>query len=189
MFRLRFAMLTASALALAISTAGAQGLRTEIPPGQMPPAGLCRVWIDGVPSGRQPRATDCASARAHAPANSRIIYGGESQGRVSLDPRAGTLQGRYDPRADPRSPSYDPRYDPNSRQFDPRYGTNNDNNNGAYDPRYGTNGRNGNFDPRHSDKDREKWERKREKEHEKEARKEEKRWNKHRNHDSDRDDR
>src|SRR5665647_1090448 len=147
MFTLRFAILAGSALALATTTAGAQGRRTGIPSGQMPSAGLCRVWIDGVPPGRQPRPTDCATARAHAPANSRVIYGSQSQGRVSLDPRAGTMNGRYDPRADPRSPAYDPRYDRNSTRYDPRYGTNG--NNGTYDPRYGTNGNNGTYDPRY----------------------------------------
>ena len=178
MFTLRFAILAGSALALATTTAGAQGRRTGIPPGQMPPAGLCRVWIDGVPPGRQPRPTDCATARAHAPANSRVIYGSQSQGRVSLDPRAGTMNGRYDPRADPRSPAYDPRYDRNSTRYDPRYGTNG--NNGTYNPRYGTNGNNdsrygtngnnGNYDSRYNNK--------REKERVKTERKNDKRWNK-----------
>lgn len=178
MFTLRFAILAGSALALATTTAGAQGRRTGIPPGQMPPAGLCRVWIDGVLPGRQPRPTDCATARAHAPANSRVIYGSQSQGRVSLDQRAGTMNGRYDPRADPRSPAYDPRYDRNSTRYDPRYGTNG--NNGTYDPRYGnngnndsrygTNGNNGNYDSRYNNK--------REKEREKAERKNDKRLNK-----------
>ena len=26
----------------------------HIPPGQLPPAGMCRIWIDGVPPGQQP---------------------------------------------------------------------------------------------------------------------------------------
>jgi len=51
---------------------------SNVPPGQRPPAGMCRVWIDGVSPGRQPRATDCATARANAPANSRIIYGNDT---------------------------------------------------------------------------------------------------------------
>ncbi len=51
---------------------------SNVPPGQRPPAGMCRVWIDGVAPGRQPRATDCATARANAPANSRIIYGSDT---------------------------------------------------------------------------------------------------------------
>ena len=173
MTRLRYAILTGSAIALAATTAGAQGNRVNIPPGQMPLAGLCRVWIDGVPAGRQPRATDCATAQRTAPANSHVIFGG--QGRNNLDTRTGVVNGRHDPRADPRSPQYDPRFDPNSRVYgsnDPRYPGNQ---NGTYDPRYPDN-RNGTYDPRFpnrndgridgrmSEKEREKFEKRREKE-------------------------
>ena len=194
MFRLRYAMLAGSAVALAMTTAGAQGRRNDIPPGQMPPAGLCRVWIDGVPPGRQPRATDCATARAQAPANSRIIYGSQSQGRVHLDPRVGTA-GQYDPRLDPNSPLYDPRYDRNSRVYDPRTDGRYDprasrggNDNGRIDGRNSRNGDGGVFDSRRNDKEREKWERKREKELEKAQRKADKQWKKDGKHDDDRDD-
>ncbi len=51
---------------------------SNVPPGQRPPAGMCRVWVDGVSPGRQPRPTDCATARATAPLNSRIIYGSDA---------------------------------------------------------------------------------------------------------------
>lgn len=50
----------------------------SVPPGQRPPEGMCRVWIEGVPAGRQPRPTDCATARANAPLNSRIIVGNDT---------------------------------------------------------------------------------------------------------------
>jgi hypothetical protein len=46
-----------------------------VPAGQLPPAGMCRIWIDGVPPGRQPRATDCATAERNVPRNGRVIYG------------------------------------------------------------------------------------------------------------------
>jgi len=52
----------------------------HIPPGQLPPRGMCRVWIDGVPPGRQPAVTDCATAermRLQYP-NSRVIYGDQA---------------------------------------------------------------------------------------------------------------
>ena len=49
-----------------------------VPPGQRPPNGMCRVWVEGVPAGRQPRPTDCATARATAPLNSRIIVGADA---------------------------------------------------------------------------------------------------------------
>lgn len=54
----------------------------SIPPGQMPPAGMCRVWIDGLPPGRQPAPTDCATAQANVPPNGRVIYGSGTQGGV-----------------------------------------------------------------------------------------------------------
>lgn len=51
---------------------------SSVPPGQRPPADMCRVWIEGVPAGRQPAVTDCVTARATAPLNSRIIYGSDA---------------------------------------------------------------------------------------------------------------
>jgi hypothetical protein len=53
-----------------------------IPPGQLPPAGMCRVWYDGVPPGRQPRATNCNDAEriASRTNNARVIYGSDAYG-------------------------------------------------------------------------------------------------------------
>ena len=62
-------------------SAQSRGGNQGVPPGQMPPAGMCRVWIDGVAPGRQPRPTDCASARANVPANGRVIYASNSTNR------------------------------------------------------------------------------------------------------------
>jgi hypothetical protein len=53
------------------------GKSGHIPPGQLPPAGMCRVWIDGVPPGQQPAPTDCQTAVATKPANARVIFGGD----------------------------------------------------------------------------------------------------------------
>src|SRR3954470_15954761 len=50
----------------------------HIPPGQRPPAGMCRIWIDGVPPGQQPAPTDCQTAVATKPANARVIWGDQS---------------------------------------------------------------------------------------------------------------
>src|SRR5437763_16715056 len=65
----------------------------HIPPGQLPRAGMCRVWIDGVPPGRQPAATDCGTARAQAAANGgRVIYGSDSRNRdCTYNQSAGTI--------------------------------------------------------------------------------------------------
>jgi hypothetical protein len=128
-----------------IGSVGANGTvypTQNVPPGQVPPAGMCRIWIDGVPPGRQPAPTDCTTAQRNVPANGRVIYG--SQAQPSYPNRtypAGTVRnGRYDPRLDPRSSQYDPRLDPRSSQYDPRY----DPSNRRYDPRYDPN-RNGTY--------------------------------------------
>lgn len=52
-----------------------------VPPGHLPPAGLCRVWYDGVPPGRQPAPTGCNEAEriASRDRNARVIYGNDSR--------------------------------------------------------------------------------------------------------------
>lgn len=72
------------------TTASAQVIvrANAVPPGQRPPAGMCRVWIEGVPAGRQPAVTDCVTARANAPLNSRIIVGSDA-------PFPGRATGRF----------------------------------------------------------------------------------------------
>jgi hypothetical protein len=89
MIRLRHAVLAGSALVIATSAAGAQTRRTAVPvPASMiPSAGLCRVWIEGVAPTRQPAVTDCATARANLRSNSRVIYGGSSNGRYAVATR------------------------------------------------------------------------------------------------------
>lgn len=82
MIRLRLAVLAGSALVLATTAAGAQTRRSAVPSSMLPSAGLCRVWIDGVAPTRQPAVTDCTTARANLRSNSRVIYGGTSNGRV-----------------------------------------------------------------------------------------------------------
>jgi hypothetical protein len=58
---------------------GTQSKKSDhIPPGQLPPAGMCRIWIDGVPPGQQPAPTDCQTAVATKPANARVIWGDQS---------------------------------------------------------------------------------------------------------------
>src|SRR6266852_2781444 len=58
------------------ATQQSQSLREQIvPPGFFPPAGMCRVWINGVPAGQQPAPTDCASAVRNRPANGRVLFG------------------------------------------------------------------------------------------------------------------
>ena len=49
-----------------------------VPPGHRPPAGMCRIWIDGVPAGQQAAPTDCATAVRNRPANGRVVFGDEN---------------------------------------------------------------------------------------------------------------
>ena len=76
-------MIKTIVISLALSAAiaaplSAQGKGTKggkIPPGQRPPAGMCRIWLEGVPPGQQPAPTDCATAVRNRPANGRVIFG------------------------------------------------------------------------------------------------------------------
>ena len=60
-----------------------------IPPGHLPPQGLCRVWYDGVPPGRQPAPTDCYQAErlAARDRNARVIYSSRDAGIYRDDRR------------------------------------------------------------------------------------------------------
>lgn len=71
-----FAVLTIAAPLEAQARGKAHGRSSAgVPPGQLPPAGQCRIWLDGVPPGRQPGVTSCAEARRRVPPNGRVIYG------------------------------------------------------------------------------------------------------------------
>ncbi|HUR88857.1 MAG TPA: hypothetical protein VMZ74_07220 [Ramlibacter sp.] len=68
---------------------GRNGRNQGVPPGQMPPAGMCRVWYDNLPPGRQPRATSCDQAErlASRNRNARVIYGDSNYGNRNNDQR------------------------------------------------------------------------------------------------------
>ena len=86
-----------------------------VPPGHLPPAGMCRIWIDGTPPGLQPPATSCAEAYRRVPTNGRVIHGdaaafpGQGKGRWEHASRGRSEDcreredGEYDRRA-PRQP-------------------------------------------------------------------------------------
>jgi hypothetical protein len=61
---------------------GKSAQKDSIPKSYMPPAKMCRVWIDGVPAAQQPAPTDCPTAIQKKPANGRVIYG-EEKGKPS----------------------------------------------------------------------------------------------------------
>ena len=52
-----------------------RGTADSIPTDYRPPAGMCRVWLDGVPATQQPAPTDCPTATLRKPANGRVVYG------------------------------------------------------------------------------------------------------------------
>ncbi len=59
-------------------SARAQEHGDNIPPGDRPPRGMCRIWINGVPPGQQPAPTDCATAVRRRPPNARVIFGDDT---------------------------------------------------------------------------------------------------------------
>ena len=54
-----------------------QGREQIVPLGFYPPAGMCRIWVNGVPAAQQPAPTDCASAVRNRPANGKVLFGDE----------------------------------------------------------------------------------------------------------------
>jgi hypothetical protein len=56
-----------------------RGYRTlRVPPGHYPPRGACRVWYEGRPPGRQPRATNCERLYGRVPYGAFILYNGNA---------------------------------------------------------------------------------------------------------------
>ena len=59
------------------SSGGQERGTDSIPSQYRPPAGMCRIWINGVRPNQQPAPTDCASAVRNRPPNGRVIFGPE----------------------------------------------------------------------------------------------------------------
>ncbi|MBC7789914.1 MAG: hypothetical protein H7Z74_08200 [Anaerolineae bacterium] len=76
-FQLSSALFGLSALAAFATAADAQrrDRGTDISAEHLPPAGMCRIWINGLAPGLQPSPTDCANAERVVGENGRIIYG------------------------------------------------------------------------------------------------------------------
>ncbi len=63
---------------------------SRMPDSFTPPAGLCRLWISGVPASQQPAPTDCASAIRNRPSNAAVVFGPQLRGEsMELRPFAG----------------------------------------------------------------------------------------------------
>jgi hypothetical protein len=73
--------------------AGGAAPADSIPRAYMPPPGLCRVWVNGVPPRSQPAITDCASAVRNVPPNARVVYGDATASRGKLPPGVVNLTG------------------------------------------------------------------------------------------------
>ena len=55
----------------------------RVPAAYAPPAGLCRLWIEGVPASQQPAPTDCANAIKNRPSNAAVVFGPQRRGESS----------------------------------------------------------------------------------------------------------
>lgn len=58
-----------------------------IPPEYRPPAGMCRIWIEGVQPSQQPAPTDCVTAVRNKPANGTVIFGEDVPKRGNDKPK------------------------------------------------------------------------------------------------------
>ena len=68
--------------------AGAAQAQFFVPPGHLPPPGLCRVWLPDRPPGLQPAPTSCRAAERNAARfGGRVIYGGTGGPLEDIDPR------------------------------------------------------------------------------------------------------
>jgi hypothetical protein len=47
----------------------------RVPPGHLPPKGMCRIWFDNRPPGHQPPPGNCRELRRMVPYNAVLIYG------------------------------------------------------------------------------------------------------------------
>jgi hypothetical protein len=52
-----------------------RGRTSAVAEAHRPPAGMCRIWVDGVPADKQPAPTDCATALKNKPTNGRVVFG------------------------------------------------------------------------------------------------------------------
>ena len=76
---------------LTASVAGAQerARSDSVPRAHFPPAGMCRIWLDGVPAERQSAPTDCVTAVRNRPTNGRVVFGADAKHNARLRPMPG----------------------------------------------------------------------------------------------------
>ncbi|HEU4631415.1 MAG TPA: hypothetical protein VFS08_16805, partial [Gemmatimonadaceae bacterium] len=66
---------TAMLMAGPLAAQGREPAGARIPKGYEPPAGMCRVWLPGVPASQQPAPTDCATAIRKRTENAVVVFG------------------------------------------------------------------------------------------------------------------
>ncbi|MBA3853540.1 MAG: hypothetical protein C0503_03935 [Gemmatimonas sp.] len=110
-------LLLLAAVAALPAMAAAQGTARPqvpvVPPHLMPPAGKCRIWMDGVTPTQQPAPTDCQTALRQKPANGTVIFGPSERDLEAAGFRSNPRPSRRDTlaalpsrgRAAPRAPS------------------------------------------------------------------------------------
>ena len=55
--------------------------KLAVPKAYLPPAGMCRIWLDEVPPAQQPAPTDCATAIKNRPTKGRVVFGDDTTPR------------------------------------------------------------------------------------------------------------
>ena len=80
---MRFIVLSALVLAPLVGSAQERASPPPrgVPANQMPPAGKCRIWMDGVAPAQQPAPTDCQTALRQKPPNGTVIFGPQPKAR------------------------------------------------------------------------------------------------------------
>lgn len=58
--------------------------RLGIPPGHLPPPGMCRIWYPGRPPGHQPRPGNCATLSRRVPSGAWLVSRDGAPGRVRV---------------------------------------------------------------------------------------------------------
>jgi len=99
MARLSAFLLLLTAIAPVPGTAQAARAKVQeptIPKAYLPPAGMCRIWVDNVPAARQPAPTDCATAIRNRPPNARVVFPAAKDGRSALPKGVAPIRPRTD---------------------------------------------------------------------------------------------
>jgi len=71
-----------------------------VPKPYLPPAGMCRIWLDEVPPAQQPAPTDCATAIKNRPTKGRVIFGDDTVAKKGVK----NQKEKGDEKAKPRKP-------------------------------------------------------------------------------------